>query len=205
MKVKDLCLGALSFGDASGYDLKQFFEQTFNHFCVAGFGSIYPALAELANEGLVTYSEEQQQGRQDRRVYHLTPAGHEAFVREIETTEPQHRVKSDFLLILYFAHLLSPERLEAVLDNRIAQLDRQLELIRQCRDSQDRSCAVSVGADFVHGFGAAAMSAARDYLRNNRGRLVSEVQAARNQRAHPHSTQRERTASRPAHPIRSED
>lgn len=180
MNVKELCLGALTFGDASGYDLKKFFEQTFNHFCVAGFGSIYPALAELTAAGLVTCSEESQKGKPDRRVYSLTDAGRDAFVKDLETTEPQHKVKSDFLLMLYFAHLLSPERLEAVLDNRIAQLDRQLELIRQCQQDPAVAGTLPIGAEFVHGFGTAAMTAARDYLRNNRQHFVAAVQVANN-------------------------
>ncbi|HEY3858944.1 MAG TPA: PadR family transcriptional regulator, partial [Gammaproteobacteria bacterium] len=53
MDVKDLCLGALTYGDATGYDLKKFFESTFSHCFLAGYGSIYPALAELTEEQLV--------------------------------------------------------------------------------------------------------------------------------------------------------
>ncbi|HET7396846.1 MAG TPA: PadR family transcriptional regulator [Gammaproteobacteria bacterium] len=203
MNVKELCLGALTFGDASGYDLKKFFEQTFNHFCVAGFGSIYPALAELTTAGLVTCSEESQQGKPDRRVYHLTEAGHKAFVKDLETAEPQHKVKSDFLLMMYFAHLLSPERLEALLDNRIAQLDKQLELIRQAENDPPASETLPIGAEFVHGFGIAAMTAARDYLRNNRQRFVATVSAANTNPLL--STRRQDQIRHGVHHSRSED
>ena len=185
MNVKELCLGALTFGDASGYDLKKFFEQTFSHFCVAGFGSIYPALAELTAAGLVTCTDEHQQGKPDRRVYSLTNSGHAAFVKTLEVTEPQHKVKSDFLLILYFAHLLPPERLNQVLDERIAQLDRQLELIQQhqadpqtCQSDSPVTGELPIGAELVHGFGAAIMTAARDYLHNNRKQFIAAVRAA---------------------------
>lgn len=185
MNVKELCLGALTFGDASGYDLKKFFEQTFNHFCVAGFGSIYPALAELTTAGLVTCTDEHQEGKPDRRVYSLTQSGRDAFVKTLEITEPQHKVKSDFLLILYFAHLLTPERLNQVLDERIAQLDHQLELIRECQDDP-QACQLDspvdgqlpIGAEFVHGFGEAVMKAARNYLNNNRKQFIAAVQTA---------------------------
>jgi DNA-binding PadR family transcriptional regulator len=179
VNVKELCLGALTFGDASGYDLKKFFEQTFNHFCVAGFGSIYPALAELTAAGLVTCSDEPQQGKPDRRVYHLTDAGHQAFVKDLETAEPQHKVKSDFLLILYFAHLLTPERLDSVLDDRIAHLDRQLGLIQQSKQDVTAMVPLSLGAEFVNGFGNAVINAALDYLRNNRKQFVAAVQVIR--------------------------
>ena len=50
MDVKTVCLGMLSDGEASGYDLKKQFESSFGHFFAAGFGSIYPALSSLADE-----------------------------------------------------------------------------------------------------------------------------------------------------------
>lgn len=203
MNVKELCLGALTFGDASGYDLKKFFEQAFIHFCVAGFGSIYPALAELTAAGLVTCSEESQQGKPDRRVYRLTEAGRSAFVKDLETTEPQHKVKSDFLLMLYFAHLLPPERFEAVLDDRIAQLDRQLERIHQCTQDAAEVPMQPIGAGFVREFGTVSMTAARDYLRNNRQRFVAAVRAANTDT--PHSTRRQGQARHGVHHSRSED
>jgi hypothetical protein len=54
MDVKTLCLGVLTEGNKSGYEIKRCFEEAFSHFFVAGFGSIYPALAELSRAGLVT-------------------------------------------------------------------------------------------------------------------------------------------------------
>ena len=54
MDVKTVCLGMLTDGAASGYDLKKQFESTFGHFFAAGYGSIYPALSSLAGQGLVT-------------------------------------------------------------------------------------------------------------------------------------------------------
>ena len=51
MDVKTLCLGLLTAGEACGYDLKKTFESSFKHFFPAGYGSIYPALADLAEAG----------------------------------------------------------------------------------------------------------------------------------------------------------
>jgi PadR family transcriptional regulator, regulatory protein AphA len=198
LNVKELCLGALTFGDASGYDLKKFFEQTFSHFCVAGFGSIYPALAELTAEGLVTCSDEPQHGKPDRRVYRLTDAGRAAFVRDLETTEPQHKVKSDFLLMMYFAHLLSPERLETLLDSRILELDRQLTLVKEAQTKVAAACQHAAGAEFVHGFGTAVMTAARDYLKSQRDQLAAAISKQRelSQSHHADNTNSIHTASR---------
>ena len=40
--------------DASGYEIKKFFEGPFSHVYEASFGSIYPSLQKLTDDGLVT-------------------------------------------------------------------------------------------------------------------------------------------------------
>ena len=55
MDAKTLCLGALQFGDASGYEIKKMFEDgLLGHLHEASFGSIYPALTRLEEDGLAT-------------------------------------------------------------------------------------------------------------------------------------------------------
>jgi PadR family transcriptional regulator AphA len=172
VNVKDLCLGALTFGDASGYDLKKFFETTFSQFCSAGYGSIYPALAELTAAGLVSCHALRQRGKPDRKIYHLTAAGHWAFLHTLQHTGARHCVKSDFLLALYFAHLLPAERLEHLLDGRIADLDRQLEETQKTERHAPKKSSQAAGPQFVCGYGRAVMSAARDYLSRHRRTLI---------------------------------
>ena len=73
MSVRSLCLAILSFGDATGYEIrKESTEGRFSYFDDASFGSIYPALARLESEGLVTVREEPQAGKPARKVYSIT-------------------------------------------------------------------------------------------------------------------------------------
>ncbi len=169
MDVKDLCLGALTYGDATGYDIKKFFESSLNHCFLAGYGSIYPALAELTEEKLVTARTVPGQGGPSRKVYRLTPAGRRAFLAKLGKTSPQHKVKSEFLVLMHFAHLLPKVQLDAILDQRLEEIDRQLGLIRASERGGD---AASSGARFVNGFGKAVMTAAGDYIRAHRHALA---------------------------------
>lgn len=169
--MKDLCLGALTHGDATGYDLKKFFESTFSHCFLAGYGSIYPALAELTEEKLVSARTVPGQAGPSRKIYHLTEAGRKAFLERLETTEPQHKVKSEFLVIMHFAHLLPPKRLDAVLDQHLAELEHKLALVDAYESSQTSTPSPS-GARFVCGFGKAVMGAAREYIRAHRRELA---------------------------------
>ena len=82
MDVKTLCLAVLSRRDATGYEIrKQFAKGPFAHFQKASLGAIYPALTRAAEEGLVTVTEEAQDGRPDKKVYSLTEAGKAALRR----------------------------------------------------------------------------------------------------------------------------
>src|SRR5919106_2573222 len=115
MDVRTLCLGALTEGDRTGYEIKRRFEEAFSYFFGASFGSIYPALADLTREGLVTCTNVEQTKRPDKKVYSLTPAGERALIDDLMATPPRHKVRSEFLVLMYFAHLLPPVRVAQII------------------------------------------------------------------------------------------
>jgi DNA-binding PadR family transcriptional regulator len=174
MDVKTICLGVLCTREATGYDIKKHFETAFSHFFLAGFGSIYPALAELSDAGLVTCEEQASGGRPGRKVYRATEAGREAFLNALRETEPRHKVRSEFLVLMYFAQLMPTDRLKAVLDQWAAEIQDMLAGVDQFEASQGR--AMSQGERFVSGYGRALLVAARDYLDHHR-HLLEECEA----------------------------
>ena len=134
MDVKTVCLGMLTDGEASGYDLKKEFESSFGHFFAAGYGSIYPALNALAHDGLVDCRLIPQEGKPDRKVYRITePGGKQELLKALEKPNPSHKVRSEFLATMCFAHLMSREQVETVLDNRVKEAEQNLELFRRVR------------------------------------------------------------------------
>ena len=100
MDVKTLCLGVIAERPASGYEIKKLFDRAFRHFFAAGFGSIYPALAELAQAGLVTVESVDQERRPDKKVYRITAAGLDQLTTDLAAAEPRHKVRSEFLALL---------------------------------------------------------------------------------------------------------
>ena len=73
MNVRTLCLAVLQFGDATGYEIKKMVEDgMFNHFIEASYGSIYPALTRMSDDGLVTCRTEAQSGKPDKKIYSIT-------------------------------------------------------------------------------------------------------------------------------------
>jgi PadR family transcriptional regulator AphA len=172
MDVKTVCLGLLTFGEATGYDLKKHFEAGFEHFFATGFGSIYPALASLADEGMVTCTEvPPQEGKPGRKIYRITSRGEQFLEQTLDETRPAHKMRSEFLAMMYFAHLLYPAKLRSVLDQKIADFEAALAYIDHPVCPEEHKWPASVR--FVSGFGKAVLSAGRDYLRANR-HLVEE-------------------------------
>lgn len=177
MDVKTLCLGVLTEGEKTGYEIKQCFEGAFSHFFGAGFGSIYPALADLTRQGLVTCTSIEQDKRPDKKVYRITPDGRRVLVEELMGTPPRHKVRSEFLVLMYFAHLLPPERVAAILDEMIAQWEFLLPHLEACH-------AAEVGADgrpmapgqrFAAGYGREVVSAAAGYVKEHKAELVRQI------------------------------
>jgi PadR family transcriptional regulator, regulatory protein AphA len=166
MDTKTFCLGILSFGDATGYEIKKQLEGPFRHFYDASFGSIYPALSKLSDAGLVERTELAQDKRPDKKVYSITPAGKMTLMDELSKPVSEDKMRSDFLATVVFSELLTPSAIDNLIADRIEKYE---EAIRQL-DCDDNN--ISPGAHFVCGFGKAVYSAALDYLQNHQHEIV---------------------------------
>jgi len=175
MDVKTVCLGMLTDGEASGYDLKKQFESSFAHFFAAGYGSIYPALSALAKDGLVHCREIPQEGKPDRKVYRITDDGREHLREALRKPDPSHKVRSEFLATMCFAHLMTVEQIDTVMTSRIDDIDHNLSLIKNFETSCQQNA--TPGMRFVCGCGTAVMQAMRKYIEENRESLSHEEQS----------------------------
>ena len=173
MDIKTLCLGVLTFGPASGYDIKKYIETRISHFFAAGYGSIYPALAELAAAGMVTCEEIPQEGKPARKVYQLTERGRDRFASALAKTDPKHKVRSEFMVLMHFAHVLKPHQVQAIMDKRLKDIREETQAIeryvRAMQNSEEE--ADKAGMQFAAGLGKAMLAAADEYMRRNRHKL----------------------------------
>jgi DNA-binding PadR family transcriptional regulator len=172
MDVKTLCLAVLSKREASGYEIKKAFEEgPFAHFQTASFGAIYPALARLTAEAMVTVTARAQDGKPDKKVYRLSPRGRDALHAALEIEPGPDQVRSDLLFLLFFAEHVPPARIAALIDTRIAHYRAMITRM----DAADVDPAHDIGRGFVRGFGRAVYQAAADYLDAHRDTLVTTV------------------------------
>lgn len=173
MDAKTLCLAILSLDDASGYEIrKQVEEGPFQYFQKASYGSIYPALGRLHEQGLVGVREQVQDGRPAKKIYSLTPEGRRVLAEALSLPADADSYRSDFLTQMFFSHLLPPSLIAAHIDSRI-------DFYRNHLAGMDHDCGCAApGPRFAHGFGKAVYGAALAYLEANRDRLLSDLAAA---------------------------
>jgi DNA-binding PadR family transcriptional regulator len=173
MDVKTVCLGMLTDGAASGYDLKKQFESSFAHFFAAGYGSIYPALSALSDKGLVTCEQVPQEGKPDRKVYEITDEGMAFLLKALENPAPCHKVRSEFLATMCFAHLMPGEQIQTVLDSRVDECAYYTKMISDIESNYRHDWPP--GMRFVAGFGKAMTDAMKKYVEENRHLLEEDI------------------------------
>lgn len=175
MDIKTSCLGVLAMRPASGYEIRKAFEEgPFSHFAEGGFGSIYPALGKLTEEGLVTFEVEAQEKRPDKKIYEITDAGRDALVRKLCGTVPgEDKYKSDLLFILFFASQLPAAKIAGVIDDRTAQYRDKLAHLTECGQAGSGSAP-----DLVREFGVTVYSAALSFLEEHRQDFINLAEGA---------------------------
>ena len=167
MQLKTLCLGLLEMCDATGYDIKQMFEHSLNHFHAASYGSIYPALKQLEQEGHVKSRIETGGPHPGKRLFSLTEQGHAHFIDSLSATEPDETIRSEFLVLMFFSHLLETPVLEEKLEQMEQRYDSKLAMLESLLNQQQ-----SPGIRFTIEFGISALSAKRDFIRKNRRKIL---------------------------------
>ena len=170
MDTKILCLGVLTEGDASGYEIKKQMEEgPLAHFYRAGFGSIYPALNKLDEEGLVTCTEMAQEKRPGKKIYRITERGKEAFREALRTRPCSDWVRSDYLFMMFFADFLDSGRLEEVYEDYLREYRKAISDLQEMK-----LCQSYAGRRFVHAFGLHLYKAMVEFMENNRDLLMEE-------------------------------
>lgn len=160
MDVRTICLGILTRGDATGYEIKGLFQEDgYQHFVEASFGSIYPALNRLTEDGLVSVRAEAQEKRPDRKVYSITPAGRSAFIASLLKPLPEDRHRSPFVFAMLFSDLLPRARTAQLIACYRAQVETKLTHLSEQEPRQKTQ-----GEEFANGFGRAIYQAMLEFL-----------------------------------------
>ncbi|MGE0846986.1 MAG: PadR family transcriptional regulator [Flavobacteriaceae bacterium] len=171
MNISTLCLAILSFGEATGYEIRKLsVEGSFSYFVDASFGAIYPALARLANEGCLTVRDEVQPGKPARKIYAITDKGRAELEKSLVEGPAADRIKSEFLLTALCAEYLDRARMDAHLDAHVGRIIAQSQ---ECRKIVSEECQDHVPTQWVVDFALAMNAAKLKFIEENRERLLA--------------------------------
>ena len=169
MNVRNLCLAILYFGESTGYEIrKHVTEGAYCHFVEASYGSIYPALAKLEADGLLTSREEAHPGRPARKVYSITEAGRAEFRAALASPVQPDVFRSPFLLTALCAELMDPGAMKQAVDGQIANMRDDLARI----DEAAKGSAMR-GADWVNRFARHTIHASLAFIEQHRDELIA--------------------------------
>jgi PadR family transcriptional regulator, regulatory protein AphA len=170
MDAKNLCLGALTCGDASGYEIKKMFEEgPFAYFHQVSFGSIYPALAKLCDEKLISMREQSQEGRPDKKVYSLTDKGREVLRKALKKTPADDKLRSEVMVMFFLQEFLEADHLRDVFNQQLEFYRSLLARVESLDDS-----GVPAQRLFVRGFGRMFYRNIIQYMEENGHMLLGD-------------------------------
>lgn len=114
MAVKYALLGILKEEPRHGYELKTLFDEKVGEFWSLNYGQIYTTLDRLEKDGLVSYTEEAQDSRPDKKVYYISPKGVQELGRWLQEPIKKTRALRDELFVKLL--FLEQENHEALLE-----------------------------------------------------------------------------------------
>lgn len=104
MSVEHTLLAVLSFWPSTGYDIKSEFEhKAASLYWGMSYGSIYPKLKKLEEEGFI-YTLEQDEAGRKKKLYELTPKGWEEFENWLRMSPAYPVVKDELFMKLSTWH-----------------------------------------------------------------------------------------------------
>lgn len=128
-KMDCVILGLLSHESLTGYEIKKRMDTTFKFFWSASYGSIYPTLGSLVNDGMITKLESTDNGR-DKVVYTITDDGKEYLKKWLARPVTKDELRYETLLKVFFGDELGPNVILEHIHNFELKIKRELPYLQ---------------------------------------------------------------------------
>ena len=163
-------LGLLMRKPMHGYELHQFFAppSPLGHIWYLGISRLYKLLQNLEEHGYLEVAVETQETRPDKKVYHVTSSGREAFLDWLQTpVKGMRSIRVEFLGKLFLAQTLGPEMVERLIGKQTESCEELLRTFEAGMPGEGFE-------DLVLRFRAGQIEAALDWLGDCRRTLLPE-------------------------------
>ncbi|HEX7132102.1 MAG TPA: PadR family transcriptional regulator [Iamia sp.] len=172
-------LSLLTFGEASGYELRSRADDTLRFFFAApAMSQIYAELDRLAGDGLVTSRDAQRPGSRPGRVWRLTAKGRRRLAHwAAEEPVPPTVYRDHLALRLMLGALVAPERLREMVDEQRARIEADRTALRAVAEALDPTDPDLAHPALVAEWGLATYDAELVALDRVRDRLADVARA----------------------------
>ena len=138
-------LGLLMRKPMHGYELHQFFTppSPLGQIWYLGMSRLYKLLQDLEEQGYLEVAREAQETRPDKKVYHVTACGREAFLEWLQTpVKGMRSIRVEFLGKLFLAQTLGPEMVERLIEKQTESCEELLRTLEAGMPGEDRKSVV---------------------------------------------------------------
>ena len=108
-KTRYAVLGLLNMAPMTGYQIRKIYETSLGHFWSESYSHLYAILKVLEAEELATAEVVPGDGRPDRRVYAITPAGRTALTDWLARPAAEQRERIEVLLKVFHGAAVGPD------------------------------------------------------------------------------------------------
>jgi PadR family transcriptional regulator AphA len=157
-----LILGLLSRQPMSGYDVKRILDSLSWLIGTPSFGSLYPALHALLEDGLVAVELQLQPGKPDRKIYSITTAGLRKLEQWAGLPSGGDASLRAFAMRLLLAGTLSQTTVRELLAQRRVQVAEQRAAMELA--ARDESEGINLGQHLALDYGLALANAELAWL-----------------------------------------
>lgn len=169
MSLRFALLGLLARESLTGYDLTKRFDTTVGFFWSAKHSQIYPELAALTKDGLVTFELVTQTSKPNKKVYTITDEGRAELARWVAEPADKRTVKDPLMLRTWAIGAVDPTLGLDHLKASLAEAEKRCVYFAQL-ETEVREATVGheeawQGAFLALRMGATQATMYRDWLR----------------------------------------
>lgn len=130
MALRYALLGLISERSRYGYEIKKEFEGSIGFFWNAHLSQIYPELAKLEEEGLLSKRQVIQEERPNKLLYAITDQGRKALKEWLARPIRPRQIKDEALLKVFFSGMIPKQKVIANIERHKRHCQERLETLR---------------------------------------------------------------------------
>ena len=133
-KINCVILGLLSHEDLTGYEIKKRMDTSLKYFWGASYGSIYPTLSELVNQGLAAKRDGAENNR-NKIIYSITEEGRNYLKDWLTLPVDKDELRYETLLKLFFGSEAGELQATSHIDAFEEKIEKELQYLLAAADT----------------------------------------------------------------------